>query len=76
MRCIPVQRQYCAAQHAYNSMMMVKAMQDSIAAMNGTIEELNAKIDAIQNGEGEIFNPLEGNIAQEGDGADIIESPK
>ena len=80
LRCLPVQRQYCAAQHAYNSMMMIKEMQNSLFAMTGTIEELRIKIDAIQNSEGDVFNPLESieeeEIAQVGDGAEKIDAPK
>lgn len=46
-----VQWQYCAAQHTYNSMRMMEAMQMSIVSMQGTIKELSEKIDAIQNSE-------------------------
>ena len=68
-----IQWQYCAAQHAYNSMMMIKTMQESVETINGTIEELRLKIDAIQNSEAVVFNPLgdneeEEDTAQEGDG--------
>ena len=73
-----IQWQYCAAQHAYNSMMLIKSMQDALDAMAGTIGELNAKIEAIQNNEVEVFatdeiveaepQPTENDIAQEGDG--------
>lgn len=46
-----VQWQYCAAQHTYNSMRMMEAMQMSIVSMQGTIKELSEKIDSIQNSE-------------------------
>lgn len=46
-----VQWQYCAAQHTYNSMRMMEAMQMSIVSMQGTIKGLSEKIDAIQNSE-------------------------
>lgn len=46
-----VQWQYCAAQHAYNSMRMIEKMQQSIENMQGVIKELSVKIEAIQNSE-------------------------
>lgn len=80
LRCLPVQRQYCAAQHAYNSMMLIRSMQESIAAMTGTIEELKLKIEAIQDNEAMVFatneivatepQPSVKEIAQDGDGAE------
>lgn len=66
------QWQYCAAQHAYNAMQMVRSMQSSLDAMAGTIEELKAKVNAIQSNEALVFNPNgveePTDISQEGDG--------
>jgi hypothetical protein len=74
LRCLPVQRQYCAAQHAYSSMMMLKTMQDTLEAMTAKFNELNEKINAIQDNDAMVFNPsmedIEEDIAQEGDGAE------
>ena len=78
------QWQYCASQFTYNTMRMVEAMQSEIVAMQGTVNELKAKIDAIQNSEALVFDPLSeslsensseigkiiGNTAQSGDGAE------
>ena len=75
---------YCAAQFTYNSMRMIGDMQESMKAMHGDIDELKAKIEAIQNSEANVFDPtkedttygvrhapcgVEQTIAQEVDGA-------
>lgn len=57
LQCHPNQRQYCAAQFTYNSMRMIEQMQDSLKSMQGTVEELKAKIEAIQGNEAAIFDP-------------------
>ena len=62
LRCFPMQRQYCAAQLSYNTMRMMEVMQ-------GTIEEMKVKIEAIQGNEASLFNPTEEDKAQSGDGA-------
>ena len=72
-----VQWQYCAAQFTYNSMRMLQSMKESISSMGGTIEELKAKIEAIQSSEALVLEPhtedkTEKPIilkAQKGDGA-------
>ena len=63
------QWQYCAAQFTYNSMRMIEALHEEV-------KDLQAKIDAIQNNEAEVFAPNEEKseiptlpIAQEGSGA-------
>ena len=65
---------YCATQHAYNTLQMVRSMQEAITAMSGTIEELKVKIASIQDNEAMVFDPnaeaTETDIAQEGDGAE------
>lgn len=66
-----IQWQYCAAQFTYNSMRMIEAMQGKIEAMSGTITELAAKVEAIQNSEAMVFDPQSHTeIAQSGDGAE------
>ena len=64
LQCLPAQRQYCASQHAYSNMKVLDKvmeallnMRNQIDAMQGTVEELSAKIDAIQNGEASVFDP-------------------
>lgn len=57
MKCNPLQRQYCAAQWSLNSMRMLAAMQQSLAAMQGTVDEMRAKLDAIQGSESSLFDP-------------------
>ena len=75
------QWQYCASQHAFETMRMVAAMQSSITAMQGTVNQLQTKIEAIQNSEVSIFDPTQKEesiteqefvkaIAQSGDGAE------
>lgn len=46
-----VQWQYCSAQHTYNTMRMIEALQLSFVSMQGTVKELAEKIEAIQNSE-------------------------
>lgn len=72
-----VQWQYCAAQFTYNSMRMLQSMQESIGILGKGIEELEAKIRAMQESEANVFNPQEEKseipnylIAQGGDGAE------
>ena len=64
LQCLPAQRQYCASQHAYSNMMVLDkvmetltSMQGQIEAMQGSVKELAAKIEAIQNSEGAVFDP-------------------
>ena len=61
LKCHPNQRAYCAAQFTYNSMRKIDAIGD-------TLEEIKAKLDAIQDNEAHIFDPT--SIAQEGSGAE------
>ena len=62
------QWQYCAAQFTYNSMRMIGDMQESMKAMQGAVEEMKAKIEAIQNSEATALSTIE-ETAQEGVGA-------
>ncbi len=59
------QWQYCASQFTYNTMRMIQDMQ-------GTIEEMKAKISAIQDNEALVFNPSD--TTQEGVG--VKEEPQ
>ena len=51
------QWQYCASQFTYNSMRMVENIRESLTAMQGTIDELKEKIEAIQNNEATVYDP-------------------
>ena len=64
LQCLPAQRQYCASQHAYSNMKVLDkimetlfSMKSQIETMQGTVTELSAKIEAIQNGEASVFDP-------------------
>ena len=76
LNCQPAQRAYCASQHAYSNMKVLDSMMGIIIAMQGTIDEMKVKIEALQNNEADLFNPSEeekseitnSSISQEGDG--------
>ena len=57
LKCIPVQRQYCASQHTYQSLRIIQNMQETVTVMACTIEELKEKINAIQANEALVFDP-------------------
>lgn len=64
LQCLPAQRQYCASQHAYSNMKVLDkimetllGMKSQIETMQGTIGEMSAKIEAMQNGDAAVFNP-------------------
>ena len=66
------QWQYCAAQKAYDTMRMVESMQESLKVMQGNVDEMKAKIEAIQNNELSVYNTAKTEeTAQEGDGAPV-----
>ena len=55
---------YCASIHAYSNMKVLDkimetllGMKAQIDTMQGTVVELSAKIEAIQNGEAAVFDP-------------------
>ena len=55
---------YCASIHAYSNMKVLDkimetllGMKSQMDAMQGTVAELSAKIEAIQNGEASVFDP-------------------
>ena len=60
LKCMPVQRQYCACQHAYQSMRMLQEMAASLQQMTGKVEELKEKVSAIQGNEALLFDPSSG----------------
>lgn len=57
LKCMPVQRQYCASQHAYSSMRILQAITESLESMKGSIAELQEKVSAIQGNEALLFVP-------------------
>lgn len=64
LNCIPAQRQYCASQHTYSNMKVLdrmmevlNKMQQDMTAMQCTVQEMAAKIEAIQNTEADVFSP-------------------
>lgn len=78
LNCHPNQRAYCASQFTYNTMRMVESMQQAVVAMQGTMEEMNSKIEALQDEKVDVFDPRKSNqsneldqqTAQSGDGAE------
>ena len=65
-RCSQVQRQYCASQIAYNNMNLLSELMDSVdemkknnADMRSELDALGKKIEAIQNSEVELINPIQ-----------------
>ena len=52
MACTVFQRQYCASQIAYNNMGLLSDLMGEIAL-------IKEKIEAIQNNEGTLINPIE-----------------
>lgn len=64
LQCQPAQRQYCASQHSYSNMIvldnmmeLLKKMQTDMLAMQGSITEMAAKVEAIQDNEASVFAP-------------------
>jgi len=57
LKCTPIQRQYCASQFTYNTMRMVEDMQRIVVALQGSVDEIRVKVEAIQGNEATLFNP-------------------
>ena len=57
LNCLPAQRAYCASQHAYSNMKVLDCIMGAITAMQGTLDDIGKKIEAIQNNEAEVFDP-------------------
>ena len=79
MACSILQRQYCASQLAYSNMRMLEQIQGEIASLQQNCKALCEKVDAIQNSEAMLIDPMEETdahatgteaIAQSGDGAE------
>lgn len=51
------QWQYCAAQFTYNTMRMVETLQNTFNSMLANVDELKARVEAIQNNEADVFDP-------------------
>lgn len=78
LNCLPAQRAYCASQHAYSNMKVLDNMMMLMIDMQGTIKEIQAKVEAMQNNEALLFDPtvnetvnepVKTPIAQQGTGA-------
>ena len=65
LNCIPVQRQYCAAQNAYNNMRALERIEQRMAAMEEHFADIGKKI---LSEETRVFNPNK-EIAEKGDAA-------
>jgi len=68
LACSKGQRQYCTCQMTYNMARTVQAMQGTITAMAAAIDELKAKVAAIQEDGDSVFELTEAptEIAQNG----------
>ena len=67
LNCQPAQRAYCASQHAYSNMKVLDIVAKAVLDMQGEVNVIKEKIEAMQNNEASIFDPNQ--IAQEGAGA-------
>lgn len=67
LNCQPAQRAYCASQHAYSNMKVLDMVAKAVLDMQGEVNVIKEKIEAMQNNESSIFDPNQ--IAQEGAGA-------
>lgn len=80
LACIPAQRAYCASQHTYNNMRTLEQLLSEVFSMKDGIKALSEKIEAMQNNEASVFDPMQEvkeksgkpikPTAQEGDGAE------
>ena len=59
LACSPAQRQYCAAQNAYTAARAMQGITGEIEALRGTVEQLTAKLRAIESSEALVFAPTE-----------------
>ena len=71
----PVKRrnqwQYCAAQRTYDSIRMIGDMQTALNLMLGTVAELKAKIEAIQNSEANVLDTTQAPNIKENVGSNV-----
>jgi len=56
--CLPAQRAYCASQHAYSNMKVLDSMMGIVLGLQGDMKVLKEKIEAIQNNEATVFDPM------------------
>jgi len=68
------QWQYCAAQFTYNTMRMVETLQNAFKIMQGTVDELRERVEAIQNNEATVFDPSS-DVVIEADKEEKSENP-
>ena len=66
LNCNPQQRTYCASQHALSNMRVLDkvmetltSIREEIDVLKGEVKEMAQKIEAIQQGEADIFDPRE-----------------
>jgi len=64
-KCLPMQRAYCSAQIAYNSMRMLEnvtrevvSMRGNLMALDSMVRNLGEKVEAITNAEGMLIEPV------------------
>ena len=57
MKCNPFQRAYCSSQLAYSNMKMLEMMEQQMETMQGSVNTLKEKIDAMQNNEASLIYP-------------------
>lgn len=63
-KCLQQQRIYCASQHALSNMYVLDkvietllSMKEQVEVMRGEVRDLAAKVEAIQAGEADVFDP-------------------
>ena len=59
MSCNIYQRQYCASQISYSNMKMLEQMTELLNSLDDKVKGMEMKIDAIQNSEAVLINPME-----------------
>ena len=64
-KCMPMQRAYCSAQIAYNSMRMLEgmmrevvSMRENLIVLDSKVKNLGEKVEAITNAEGMLIEPV------------------
>lgn len=62
MTCTMYQRGLCSSQLSYYNMKMLETMVQITAGLQQNVKDLSAKIEAIQNNEATLFDPINKNI--------------
>lgn len=65
-QCTLFQRQYCASQLALTNMRMMEKMMQQLQMMQMHMDDIDRKVEALQNNEAVLINPIE--TTQSGDG--------